>query len=871
MLNALRSSGLLAALAALSTVFCSHAQVRSDGFIDPTFGSVCLSNAGALARAISVQDDGKVFVGGDFSSSCGNAVVRLRTNGTTDTFNSPFFAGDQVNALAVLSGGKVLVGGNMRNAGTAFGVARLNANGTLDNIFQRTVPGLAIVINALVVQPDNRVVAAGYDFSVAGQFAGVVLRRNENGSVDGTFTQGTTMRTVENQISALALQSGKILVGGTFTNYSSNITLKRDGIARLNADGSLDTSFNPLFSNSRIYALLVQPDNKILVAGEFDVDGGTRMLTRLNPNGDRDTGFTSINTVGGAVGLSLALEDNGKILLGQSFGVMRLTTNGALDTTFGPRNDANSLGTAAVPAAALALTAEDQILVGAGIVSDDIRSRRAIARLFSNIPPAPVILTNPVSLSVEAGSTATFSVIATGAPPVTYQWRKNGAAIQNATESTLTFVNVNSTHAGNYTVVVSNPGGSVTSDVAQLAVIFHTSPLDIRIEGNGTVTPNLDGKPLEIGRTFTLTAKPGRGSLFSHWSGFESSTSPVLTFIMQTNELLQANFVASPFIPVLGVYNGLFFDTNAPAHENAGSFNLKLDERGGFSGTLRNGAKPRKFKGVFSLANVAQVAVPASGAQPALNLALQIDTANGIITGTVSNGVANSWLVADRNPFSSPSPSPFAGSYNIVFPGSENPAGDGFGTLKVSSSGKVSGNGTLADKSPLKVLSATAVAGRVPVYVSLYRGAGSLFGWLTLTNENGLAGPIWWTKPGSAGGAFYPEGFTNEIEVLSELYIPKPTGVPVLPIADVEIIVVGGNSLSFTSSATLGSDNKLAGDNQLTLTLVPAKGTFSGSFADPLSGKKRTIKGVVLPNRNEAHGSFFGTDESGRVVVDAAP
>ncbi len=856
----------------------TRAQVRSDGYIDPTFGSFCLTNPSpsVFTRAVAVQPDGRVLAGGNFRTpaACANAIVRLRSDGTTDpTFGSPFFAGDFVNVITPLSNGRILVGGNMRDAGSAFSVARLNANGSLDNSFLRSVSGLGISVNALAVQADNRIVAAGYDFTTAPNLFGRLFRLNADGSVESfsTFASGTTSFTGGSGITALALQSGKIIAGGSFTTYTSaGQTFNRDGIVRLNANGTVDASFNPFISNSDIWAILVLPDDRILVAGQFTVDGfGGRMLTLLNANGSRDPSFTSVNGAG-ATGLALALEPSGKIVLGHSFGVMRLNPNGTVDSTFGPRNDALGFGTDAANATAFARS-EGNLIVGAQRVTVASTTRGGIARLFSNVPSLPVILTNPVSMNVEAGANVTFSVIATGAPPVRYQWRKTGKDIKNATNSTLSLFNVNSTHAGNYQVVVSNPGGVIISGTARLSVSFHTSPLDLSVEGNGSITPNLDGKQIEIGRTFTLTAKPAPGHLFSHWSGFENTNSPVLTFVMQSNEVLRAHFVPSPFIGVEGIYSGLFFDTDSPAHENAGSFNLTLDGKGGFKGAVQQGAKARKFGGSFSLNQTADVALPASAADPALHLSLQIDTASGRITGLVSNRVSTAALNAERNPFTSAVMSPFAGNYNVVFPSAGTPAGSGFGTLKVSSNGKVSGRGTLADRSAWKVISTTAVDGRVPVYVSLYRGGGSLFGWLSLINDNGNTGIVRWTKPGSVGGTFYPRGFTNESAVLSERYVPRPAGVPMLPESEVVIEVEGGDSLSFMNLATLGGDNKLAGDNGLSLTLVPAKGTLSGTFLDPLSGKKRSLKGVVLPGRNEAHGLFFGTDESGRVTVHAAP
>src|SRR5205823_4138256 len=150
--------------------------------------------------------------------------------------------------------------------------------------------------------------------------------------------------------------------------------------------------------------------------------------------------------------------------------------------------------------------------------------------------------------------------------------------------------------------------------------------------------------------------------------------------------------------------------------------------------------------------------------------------------------------------------------------------------------GKVAGRGTLADNTALKIVSASAADGRVPVYASLYRGSGSLFGWLTIVGED-VTGTVWWTRPGTFGGTFSRHGFTNRIDVLGSRYNTVPSGTPVLTLTNGVVILTGGNlAESFTNSITLGGDNKIIGDNQLTLAISPTKGALSGSFIDPTSG-----------------------------------
>ena len=89
---------------------------------------------------------------------------------------------------------------------------------------------------------------------------------------------------------------------------------------------------------------------------------------------------------------------------------------------------------------------------------------------------APTITTQPQNQTAVAGETATFSVVATGTEPLTFQWRKNEIAINQATEAMLTLENVQASDEGNYDVVVSNAAGSATSNPATLTVTVEEDP-----------------------------------------------------------------------------------------------------------------------------------------------------------------------------------------------------------------------------------------------------------------------------------------------------------------------------------------------------------------------------------------------------------
>ena len=106
-------------------------------------------------------------------------------------------------------------------------------------------------------------------------------------------------------------------------------------------------------------------------------------------------------------------------------------------------------------------------------------------------PVVPAITTPPASQSIQASSNVTFSVTATGASPLKYQWRFNGNFIPAATNTSLSRTNVQFANAGGYSVVVTNSYGSVTSAVAQLTVYTNL----VLTQTNRAPTTNEIGKP----------------------------------------------------------------------------------------------------------------------------------------------------------------------------------------------------------------------------------------------------------------------------------------------------------------------------------------------------------------------------------------
>jgi uncharacterized delta-60 repeat protein len=301
--------------------------VRLDinGFFDFGFGTTGTAIAALAgnqaAYDVVIQSDGKILVagesGGDF------AAVRFTTAGVLDTtydtdgmVTTNIGGPDQGRAAVVQADGKLVVAGsNFLGSSADFAVVRYTTAGVLDTTFSgdgitSTTFDAEDIATGVALQADGKVVVVGYTNVNAGttgpnDFA--IARFNANGSIDTTFSSDgrtTVDMGADDRANSVAIQSdGKILVGGSFNGGASDFA-----IVRLNANGSLDTSFsgdgkanftfdaNTFFGGAEFaYSLKVQADGKIIVVGSSDsgTGGGDNdiAMLRLNADGTLDTSF----------------------------------------------------------------------------------------------------------------------------------------------------------------------------------------------------------------------------------------------------------------------------------------------------------------------------------------------------------------------------------------------------------------------------------------------------------------------------------------------------------------------------------------------------------------------------------------------------
>jgi hypothetical protein len=329
-----------------------------------------------------------------------------------------------------------------------------------------------------------------------------------------------------------------------------------------------------------------------------------------------------------------------------------------------------------------------------------------------------------------------------------------------------------------------------------------------------------------------------------------------------------------------GTYNGLFRPANNISNTNSGFFSLTLTGQGRFTGRLQPGASRYSFTGGFDMDGNSQVMIPRGDLAPlTLILELNLGEEADQITGTVSDGDWTAELTADRPVFNATSnPAPEAGQYTLVIPGDMTtaPAGDSYGTLTVDKGGRIHFAGSLADNTKITQSVAVSADGNWPFYVSLYRGQGSISGWLSFTDAlsatGGITGDIFWFKPPVTNAKYNPDGFSVTATGVGSSYEPPAAGAAILNLTNANVTFGGGDlAESIINPMALDSHSRVTnlGTNAMSLTFSVANGLFHGNVTEPNSSERFPFSGVVLQNENVGAGYFSGRTETGEVRVEA--
>ncbi len=550
--------------------------------LNPTSGLADSFNPNAVAGvlAIAVQSDGKILIGGNFTTLAPNGgasvtrhdIARLERDGRVDQTLNLNMVGQYVGAIAVQPDGKVLIGGDFT---TVLGVsqaylARLNTDGTLDLSFQPFPDG---IVRAIVLQPDGQIIVGGQFRFIGGQTRHYIARLGAPTGLADSFNPNAS-----DSIYCIALQAdGKILAGGNFIGANSIGGQMRNHIARLNATNGTADSFDPN-PNDFVDTIVLQSDGKILVGGDFTSIGGqTRnRIARLdpatgladsldpNPNGDVE---------------AIAVQPDGKILAGGTFTtvggqtrnrIARLDPDTGSPDLFSP-NPNSDVDT-------IAIQSDGKILVGGAFSNIAGQPRNHIARLDAStgmpdsLLPSANFQVNAIALQPDGKILAGGYFTSIGGQSRNYFARLNNdtPALQNlaATPTSITWTR----------------GGS-SPQFALVTFEASTDNVSYSLLGNATATGSnwtLTGFTFVVGHNLYVRA---RGYYRSGWNNGSESTS----------ESVRNIFLTLPPSPGAVV--------SRKEHGGAGVFDINLPLSGDPGIECRGGGASNDYQIVFSFPN----------------------------------------------------------------------------------------------------------------------------------------------------------------------------------------------------------------------------------------------------------------------------
>lgn len=424
-------------------------------------------------------------------------------------------------------------------------------------------------------------------------------------------------------------------------------------------------------------------------------------------------------------------------------------------------------------------------------------------------------------------------------------------------------------------VRAADQAGNVSPEITRSVSLQPPSHLTLRVNGAGTVEPDLNGRPLDVGAVYQVRANPAAGYVFAGWSGSVVSSSPTLQFTMQPSLLLEANFTPRVASLARGVFNGLVYPTNSLVPAKCGFFQIEVGAGGEFTGYLRQGIASHALQGRFDEHGQATVVVLRAGLST-LSLSLQLDTTAGErLMGRFVDDGSTVEMFGYRQVFDGrEAVAPLAGRYTFVLPAPTNavaaPGGDGFGKLTVDTAGRVKFAGELPDGTAVRHEAFMGRSGLWPLHVPLAGGRGMLLGWITVTNQSRLDafGEVIWHKPLSPQDRYYPSGFSTRRHLFGSAYAPvaRTTAggrdtVGMLSGGNLEKVILGaGGALPATAPAFETWQN-------FRWQLRPETGFVEGTFTHPATRQETAFRGAFLPKVGWTSGYFLGQTRSGVVQL----
>ncbi len=860
------------------------ARVLATGALDATFNP----GAGAdnVVYCIAAQADGKFLLGGAFSNFAGAAhqrMTRLLPNGTVDPAFDPGTGvsgpAAGITCLEVLKDGKIYIGGSM----TAYqgiprvGVARLQANGSLDATFADGSLSDSGSVRDIEVLPNGRLVAVG-SFAEGGGVAQI----SSSGVLDKAFSPGSNSDQI---MTAAPLADGSVILGGFFRSYPGS---NRRFLVKLRKDGALDLTWNATGTgpNDSIHNLAVQSDGKVILVGPLTSYNGVNVggICRLNANGSLDTSFSAGGPAfAGGYPSQVRLQPDGRLLVAGSFtqyngvaraGLVRLLSNRALDTSFDPGTGTNGV------IHDLVLNAAGRIYIVGSFTSYQGTARSGVARLLSSGALDPSF--NPGSGFADGFSVQIVSAALDGSQRLLVCGDFN--AYDGTPVASMVRLNANGTLDASFASGLNyRPNHIVVQPDQRILITGEFSEWNAE-SARGLMRLYADGS-----RDRTFSPGPGWGAgsrihlmpngLAYLIGNFESYNGH------PANEIARIHTVFSPDkMSFAGIVDAV--GSNDPnLLRLTGSFTLTTSTNGLYSGKMVIRGETISMTGALDMAGRSSIhARRKDGGLLYLDLVLSRSEAGGSeLRGQLRDAQGLQLAIEARAPFFTARRRAHheAGVYHVAMgiPGETayqdgvNPSAYSYLTCTVDTLGRATVVGRLSDGSPVTQSSLMAEVGTVLLHQPLYGGQGALNGRLIVdayAESDEFRGQVYaalgWLRPANVPGGLYPAGFsTNLYNIessglapdLNRLLPATTTGAAV----PVQVNLAGGHYTvaGLTSNVQIngqGASAPVVGGvlPGLKVTVNRAKGTFTGSWIPSGTTKPVPFQGLVVgANRGLGH------------------
>lgn len=365
------------------------ARLNPDGSYDHTFNQHTGFNGPVLASTVYNK---RLLIGGEFSRynyQFRSNLVRLKENGSLDaSFNTGTGPNGKVNTIIVQSNGKILIGGSFTSYnGTACGnIARLNSDGSIDTHFYVSTDG---EVRKIIIDKDGRPIIAGDFENINGNPRPAIARIRTNGHVDTTFNP--TIEAYGRGYDVKVSSRGKIYLA---VIYQGGLFSFGTDIYCLNKNGTRDASFNiPTGNFHRINTLAFNNDNKLLAGGTTNISshfsGLSGIVAQFNADGSIDSTFRywEVSDALNSYVRTIDVLENDKIVVGGDFTTNEyapfnhiglLNNDGSINTDFE--------GTAGNSVFATVPVRNDKLIIGGSFSEYGAEVRNGIARIDVAVP-----------------------------------------------------------------------------------------------------------------------------------------------------------------------------------------------------------------------------------------------------------------------------------------------------------------------------------------------------------------------------------------------------------------------------------------------------------------------------------------------------